>query len=96
MNNVSICIPKVNKGITKPFIYKTINSYCLGKIKKINLIRKPDNTQRAYIHYAYLNNNPKALYVKELLETKKDFKIIYNAPWYWKCFILNDTYGYST
>ena len=84
MNNSIICIPKVNLNIKKTYILKIFNKYNFGTIKRVDLIKK-QNIQRAFIHYNNWNNNEKTLQVKKWLLEGKDFKIIYEAPWYWKC-----------
>ena len=38
MSNPSICIPKVDRNITKKFIHDVFNRHLLGKIKKIDMI----------------------------------------------------------
>ena len=83
-NNITLCIPKVNISISKKYIFNIFNKFDFGKIQRIDLIRK-QNTQRAFIHYDYWNNNEKISQIKGWLLEGKDIKIIYNDPWYWKC-----------
>ena len=81
---LSICIPIVNKNIKKSYIIDVFNSYNFGIIKKVDLIMLGKN-KRAFIHYSHWNNNEKSLYIKQLLENGKDFKIMYDMPLFWKC-----------
>ena len=39
MSNPSICIPKVNKNISKKFIYDTFNRHNFGEISKIDMVK---------------------------------------------------------
>ena len=61
-----------------------MNKYNFGKIQRVDLVRKY-NTQKAFIHYDYWNNNEKVSQIKGWLLEGKDIKIIYEDPWYWKC-----------
>ena len=81
---LSICIPIVNKNIKKSYIIDVFNSYNFGIIKKVDLIMLGKN-KRAFIHYSHWNNSEKSLYIKQLLENGKDFKIMYDMPLFWKC-----------
>ena len=85
--NPSICIAKVDKNITKQFIFNVLNKHQLGNIRLINLV-PIGKFQRAFIHFHYWYNNEKSLKVKNLLLTNKDFKIIYVHPGLWKCSIV--------
>ena len=87
--NPSICIAKVDKTITKQFIFNIINKHKLGNIRLINLIPM-GKFKRAFIHFDYWYNNEKSLKVKNLLLANEDFKIIYVHPWFWKCTIVNN------
>tara|TARA_Y100000813_G_C24161248_1_gene352189 strand:+ start:196 stop:477 length:282 start_codon:yes stop_codon:yes gene_type:complete len=79
-----ICIPKVDSIYNKSFIYNTFNQFHFGKIKKIDLINF-NNFNRAFIHYTSWNNDERSNWVKNILDEGKDFKIIHDSPWYWKC-----------
>ena len=84
MSNPSICIPKVDRNITKRFIHDVFNRHLLGKIKKIDMI--PNKRYfRVFIHFDYWYNTEKSLKVKEILASNLDFKIMYVEPWFWKC-----------
>ena len=59
-------------------------NYDFGIIKKIDLLNV-GKYKRVFIHYKYWNTKPISIKVKNLLIEKKDIKLIYNSPWYWKC-----------
>tara|TARA_B100000035_G_scaffold61950_2_gene50086 strand:- start:7053 stop:7316 length:264 start_codon:yes stop_codon:yes gene_type:complete len=81
---ISICIPKMNRNTKKSQIKQIFNYHNFGTIKNIDLILLGKN-KRAFIHYSSWNNNEKSIKVKNILEKGKDFKIMYNMPWFWKC-----------
>jgi hypothetical protein len=84
MSNPSICIPKVDRNITKKFIYDIFNRHLFGKIKQIDMIPNKKH-YRVFIHFDYWYNNEKSLKVKKILADGLDFKIMYVEPWFWKC-----------
>tara|TARA_B110001454_G_scaffold219050_1_gene249524 strand:+ start:2430 stop:2720 length:291 start_codon:yes stop_codon:yes gene_type:complete len=83
-NNIIICIPKVRRTISKKYIFNIFNKFNFGEIQRIDLVKKYD-TQRAFIHYNYWNDNEKISQIKKWLIEGNDIKIIYDEPWYWKC-----------
>jgi hypothetical protein len=82
--SISICIPRLEKKITKQKILNTFKQYNWGIIHKIDLITIK-NYKRAFIHYKTWYNNEQANNVKNYLLNNLDIKIIYDAPWYWIC-----------
>ena len=86
-NEVCICIPKVEQHVNKGLIQKTFSQHNIGHIKKIHLIQSKDKTNKlAFIYFKELYNNKNGELVKDCVENEKDFKIIYNFPWFWKCY----------
>ena len=86
-NEVCICIPKIDPTINKNLIEKIFNNYDIGPVKKINLIySKEKKNKLGFIYLKYLNKSKNGLIVSECLEKNEDFKIIYNFPWFWKCY----------
>ena len=79
-----ICIPKLQSTTNKSFIYKIFHQYNFGQIDKIDLINKNDS-KRAFIHLKSWNTDEKSQYVKDIVSSGQDFKIIYSMPWYWIC-----------
>ena len=93
MNNIQICIPKVHKKYTYKWIFQIINKYKLGKIKNINITPYHNTTHfnKVVVEFHYWHNNKKNLSINQRLDNKGDIKIIYDAPWFWKCFkYIND------
>lgn len=93
MNNISICIPKVHKKYTYKWIFRIINKYKLGKIKNINIIPYHNSTHfnKVVINFQHWYNTKKNVDINQHLNNKGNIKIIYDEPWFWKCFkYIND------
>lgn len=85
--NVCICIPKLDETITKKFMFKIFENHNIGSIKKIHLVQlKNKNNKLGFIYFNNLNSNKNGELVKQCLENEEDFKIMYNFPWFWKCY----------
>ena len=86
-NEVCICIPKVEGDVNKHFIQSTFEQYNIGPIKKINVVySKEKKNKLAFIYFHHLNDSEKSTKIKQYLEKGLDFKIIYDFPWFWKCY----------
>ena len=44
-----------------------------------------ENSKKAFIHFKNWNKDDRSQYVKDIITSGKDFKIIYSMPWYWIC-----------
>ena len=75
MSNPSICIPKVDRNISKKFIYNIFNRHLLGKIKQIDIIPNK-KYNRVFIHFEFWYNNEKSLKVKQILANGLDFLLL--------------------
>ena len=83
--NPSICIPKVDRPVTKAFIKNEFSKF--GEIKKIDILHLAIY-KRVFIHFRSWNTDDRSVRVREFLEDGLDFKIIYDEPWYWKCTVV--------
>ena len=86
---ITICIPSVDKKYNQHFIYKIINKYNFGKIKKIKTVPNSFNTNTVFIAYYYWFHNDNNNKLKEILNNNDCFKIIHDSPWFWKCYKAN-------
>ena len=86
-NSVCICIPKIDEKITKQIVRENFNKYNLGIVTKINIVysRGEKKNKLAFIYLKYTNSE-NSLKIKTIIENEKDFKIIYDFPFYWKCY----------
>lgn len=80
----TLCLPKIDYGVSKKQLYEIFNKYNFGVINKIDLITI-SRSKRAFIHYVDWNNNEKNNKIKSYLDEGLDIKIIYQFPWFWKC-----------
>ena len=86
--NPSLCIPRVYKNITIPFIENVFqNKLCFGLIKKINIVpnNNDKNFKKVFIHFDFWYDRDEINEVKRKLLTGTTIKIIYDMPWFWKC-----------
>lgn len=84
----SLCIPRINNNTNKEDIINVIKRLHIGKISRIDIISKKNNSQqynKAFIHFNhwyYSNNNVNQF--KEKILNNETIKIVYDKPWYWK------------
>jgi len=93
-NKTVLCIPRVFSNITEKQIRTIFQSLNLGRIEKIDVVRKKteivrkntiqgDNYNRVFIHLIW-NNTEEAAKCRERLTNGNDIKVIYDQPWFWK------------
>lgn len=91
--NPSLCIPKIENNITKLDIIEIFqNKLKIGDIDRVDIIQKSSETNfsnRAFIHFKRWNVEENDISKKILLSltNKEVVKIVYEFPWYWKCYI---------
>jgi hypothetical protein len=86
----SICIPRVFKSMTLIDIYSVIERLDLGAVDRIDMVAKTnvhgDCYNKVFIHFKVWNKkNPTAQTTREKLLNGEEIKIVYSAPWFWKC-----------
>ena len=86
--NMSLFIPRVFSNITKDRILNTMEMNLLGKVKRVDLINKIDNSGKAYnsayIHFNYWFNSIIVENFQERIRNpEKQARIVYEDPWYW-------------
>ena len=86
--NPSLCIPRVYKDITAPFIANVFqNKLQFGIVKKIHIVpnNNDKNFKKVFIHFDFWYDSEEANDVKHKLLNGTTIKIIYDMPWFWKC-----------
>ncbi len=88
----SICIPKVDKNISKNFIYNVFNNLQFGNIKKIDIVyhnkSRNHNFSRVFIHFhRWYTDIPIIKTYYDKLINGENLSIVYNDPWFWKLFL---------
>ena len=80
----SIYIPYVHYTITEADFKNVFNQLNLGKVSRVDLVNKNNNTLMAFVHFEEWYNTDVA---KNLLNTINDptqtATILYNDPYYW-------------
>lgn len=94
-NYPSLCIPRVFKKITREYIEKIFTNLNIGSIEKIDIIhgKENDNYNLVFIHL-FWNQSENANNARDRLLSKKDIKVHYDEPWYWKV-IVNKSKQYK-
>ena len=83
----SICIPRVFKNITIPFIVDIFQKQLkFGLIKKVNSVNNTDNNfKKIFIDFEFWYDNESVDSIKQKLIDGIIIKIVYDNPWFWKC-----------
>ena len=86
--NPSLCIPRVYKDISIPFIANVFqNKLQFGIVKRIHIVPNINdkNFKKVFIHFDFWYDSEEANDVKHKLLNGTTIKIIYDMPWFWKC-----------
>ena len=86
--NPSICIPRIFKHISIPFIIDIFqNKLLFGKIKNIDVVDISGNNdyKKIFIHFYNWYTNESAIDNKNKILNDETIKIVYDNPWFWKC-----------
>jgi len=90
MSTYSICIPRVFANIRWKRVKGVFQQLGLGEIDRVDLISRTNddgqNYQRCFIHFKTWADTESARSVREELDKGGNIKVIYDDPWFWKCF----------
>jgi len=50
------------------------------------ILSKDKKNKLAFIYFYRLHDNKNGSVVAESIKNEQDFKLIYNFPWFWKCY----------
>jgi len=86
----SICIPRVFKSTTRKDLFDIVEKLDLGAVERIDMVPKTNERGESYykvfIHFKMWNiKNTMAKATRDKLLAGEEIKIVYNAPWFWKC-----------
>ena len=88
MTNLTICIPRLEKTITKKMVNEVFKKYNFGNIDRIDVVNSGPNSKRAFIHFKNWNlNSSIAKDVYTRLKNNQKVNIIHQFPWFWKCWM---------
>jgi hypothetical protein len=84
----SVCIPRVFPNITEQFIRHTFESYKLGIVSHVDIVKKVnrynDNYNMVFVHFKVWYANVSATNLREKIENPNVVaKLVYDDPWYW-------------
>jgi hypothetical protein len=87
---IVLCIPRMESNTKQDFIKKVLERVITGtSVTRMTEIPHKDNHafKRVFIYMKISNNTKNAKNIsilEERFSQRKDIKIIYDAPWYWK------------
>jgi hypothetical protein len=85
----SICIPRVFKNTTRKDLFGVLEKLNIGAVDRIDMVPKTNDRGESYykvfIHFKQWHKNPQAQATRGKLLSGEEIKIVYNAPWFWKC-----------
>ena len=83
-----MCIPQIETTLKMDFIKKTLVESNLGTIFNISEIQNRDNKKyKKIIFYVKIYTNTSSYkIVEERFSNKKNIKVFYNNPLYWKIY----------
>ena len=82
----NICIPNAPMRTTKSQVENIFKKLNWGVIKRIRIYYKNTYNQ-IFIDFTVWNtNNPKTEDIRNKLLDGKTIRVIYNEPWFWKCY----------
>ena len=88
-NEPSICIPRVFKSTTRRDLFNIIEKLNIGAVDRIDMVPKTNERgechYKVFIHFKQWHKNPMAQATRDKLLAGEEIKIVYNAPWFWKC-----------
>lgn len=87
----SICIPRVYANITWKRVKTVFEQLDLGMIDRIDMVPRTDKDgtkfQRCFVHFKTWGETDNAKAVRSQLDADGgEVKIVYDDPWFWKCF----------
>jgi len=84
--HVVLCIPRMESNTKLDFIKKVLERIIKGSVTRMIEIPHKNNTEfkRVFIYMNISKKTKNATIMEERFSQKKDVKIIYDTPWYWK------------
>ena len=82
---ISLYIPHIFKYTKQHQIVATLNLLSLGHVERVDLIQSSNTQQQAFIHLSELNDE-KYPDLRSRINNGESFKIVYDAPWFWKVY----------
>ena len=86
MEDIKICIPRIDASISNEYIFKIFTRLKIGDIQKITDIplRSDNDYKRVFIKVRWDMNQSNSEYMYTRLRSGETVKVVYEMPWYWK------------
>jgi len=86
MEQLTICIPRVETHVTKEYIVKKFNQLKLGEILQVTDIplKADADNKRVFIKIKWNPVTIQGEFIYKRLSSGENIKFVYDSPWYWK------------
>ena len=91
---LNVYIPRVFKNISKRRILAIFFQLNLGYIQDVIIVPHNDTFNSVYVYFSSWNDDENTQTVYSELESRREVKIMYDVPWYWKIRGCNYTLPY--
>lgn len=83
---IILCIPRMESVTKQDFIKRVLERIMPGSVTRMTEIPHKNNSgfKRVFIYMNVMKNAKNTSILEQRFSQKKDVKIIYDAPWYWK------------
>jgi hypothetical protein len=83
-----MCIPQIESTISIDFVKKTLNNIKIGSIFNMYEIPNKENKKykRIIFYVKLIENAPATAIINERFSNKKNVKVFYKNPLYWKIY----------
>ena len=74
-------------SIQRHDIFHAFEKLNIGRIERIDIIYNDiTHSRRAFIHFIRWNNTSTANEIQQILLSGTYIKLVYQFPWFWKCY----------
>lgn len=82
---MTLCIPRVDSNISKDYIYNVLGKLKVGLISKLTEIpiKNQEGFKRIIFNIKW-ESNEKSNDIRDIIDSRGTFNIVYNMPWFWK------------
>ena len=91
MSHPSICIPRTWKTVTWMHVKEVFEDlFGQDSIQRVDVVKRgegKDEYNKIFIHFTKWPDTPEAQNIRKVLLAGKSMKVVYDTPWYWKCFM---------
>jgi len=85
----SICIPRSHNNIMRETVKDNFEKiFGIDSVERIDIITQYNSNAKyckIFVHFRYWSNDPEIQAIRQRLLSGNNIKIVYDAPWFWKC-----------